>query len=781
MSRMKRSIRSLYPNHQHDRMDMAAQTLQYYQRICNRPPVDVDYCRVVTHSLPLPTSSSTLLYPLPLFVYISSSQSTSRRRQQVQDRRFAVIIQANLLVQALNSLFFDLHSDYLSDVTFLPSSPSFAQHRLLLNVYNLSSSFIDLCRSRASARCGLLLDATTSLLVTDSPFITLLPQQFIRRVRLPASDVTNYSTLPHIATPMIYGPSPSIVPLNAARASLPDTLHSIPILPLLSPSDRQLYSAPSDNIILSPSQHAALLIQMELDGEILPSEPFTHSQPIEYIKLMQRMLAVRMVTYSVTKPKCVNGIFAVFKDTDSDRVIIDARRSNTWFTVPPKVKLPSPAHLIMLQVPPDECLASAKMDMRDYYHKMELPEWMYEYFGLPPLTAGDLDIPEIDPAQIIYPCCRTLPMGWSHSVYIAQSVHERMLYKDSDETGTVPWTAPLSNHDSVLCLQRPRLTRIVHAIYIDDLLLLAPRSLFLELQQKYQRCLDTYNYYHFAVKSSKCILPTSDQVIAIGVMIDGWKSMISISPERHEKVITATLHLLYKDIISGHDLSRVLGLWAWNLLLRRPTFSVLKHSYTFIARYKKTPIQPSPIVRTELIALIGLAPTLQTCLKSPWFPSVIASDASELAAGVVATTMTDELLDLLWPTTISNQLTTLPQFSLTQVVPTDWSTVISFPWRHAGEHINALELRAALLAIRRTITSPHSVNTRLLLVLDSAVTYYIMRKGRTSSSPLLSILRRLAAFVLASGLHVIPVWVQSAANPADRPSRLFYYDEFRTN
>jgi hypothetical protein len=99
-----------------------------------------------------------------------------------------------------------------------------------------------------------------------------------------------------------------------------------------------------------------------------------------------------------------------------------------------------------------------------------------------------------------------------------------------------------------------------------------------------------------------------------------------------------------------------------------------------------------------------------------------------------------------------------------------WSTIISYRWRRQ-EHINSLEMRAAILAIRWALSCADSMESRILLFVDSAVAYFIMRKGRSSSSHLNVTQRRLAAHTLATGLSIVPCWVPSANNPADEPSR----------
>jgi hypothetical protein len=55
---------------------------------------------------------------------------------------------------------------------------------------------------------------------------------------------------------------------------------------------------------------------------------------------------------------------------------------------------------------------------------------------------------------------------------------------------------------------------------------------------------------------------------------------------------------------------------------------------------------------------------------------------------------------------------------------------------------------------------------------DSTVAFFSLWKGRSSSAPLLLILRQIAALLLASGLSLCVGWLPSEINPADKPSRL---------
>jgi hypothetical protein len=98
-------------------------------------------------------------------------------------------------------------------------------------------------------------------------------------------------------------------------------------------------------------------------------------------------------------------------------------------------------------------------------------------------------------------------------------------------------------------------------------------------------------------------------------------------------------------------------------------------------------------------------------------------------------------------------------------------TLIAKVWTEQ-EHINALELRAALLAVHWVLSYPSSLNSRVYLLLDSTVAFFSLWKGRSSSPSLLLVLRKISALLLAGGLSLLPGWVPSAVNPADGPSRL---------
>jgi hypothetical protein len=115
--------------------------------------------------------------------------------------------------------------------------------------------------------------------------------------------------------------------------------------------------------------------------------------------------------------------------------------------------------------------------------------------------------------------------------------------------------------------------------------------------------------------------------------------------------------------------------------------------------------------------------------------------------------------------------TTMYDDFYTTVSSQPWRTLISKPWSGL-EHINALELRAVLLAVHWLLSYPTSLCRRVYLLVDSTVTFFTLWKGRSSSPHLLLILRKINALLLAGSITLLPGWLPSEVNPADAPSRL---------
>jgi hypothetical protein len=74
-------------------------------------------------------------------------------------------------------------------------------------------------------------------------------------------------------------------------------------------------------------------------------------------------------------------------------------------------------------------------------------------------------------------------------------------------------------------------------------------------------------------------------------------------------------------------------------------------------------------------------------------------------------------------------------------------------------------------AIRWALSYPTIINARLLLLGDSLAVLGALAKGRSSAFSLRALLRPIAAMLLSANVSLRLLYVPSAANPADFPSR----------
>jgi hypothetical protein len=105
----------------------------------------------------------------------------------------------------------------------------------------------------------------------------------------------------------------------------------------------------------------------------------------------------------------------------------------------------------------------------------------------------------------------------------------------------------------------------------------------------------------------------------------------------------------------------------------------------------------------------------------------------------------------------------------------DWVVIMSGQWRYNNEstHINHLELSAVLLGIRWlcSLICTRGRGRRVVMLVDNAVTKYVVTKGRCSSILLLKLLRRICTICVSMDVRLKLVYIPSAMNPADAASR----------
>jgi hypothetical protein len=258
---------------------------------------------------------------------------------------------------------------------------------------------------------------------------------------------------------------------------------------------------------------------------------------------------------------------------------------------------------------------------------------------------------------------------------------------------------------------------------------------------------------------------------------------VALAADKQVRLVRDTRALLNHGSCTGHEMQVLVGRWTWCMLVRREALSAFSSVYRF-GQIVTSSRALWPSVRAELETAVGLMPLLFADLSQGWFKHAVASDASLWAQGVVYTPVAPAVASELAhrsasaapkPRTSPQPPRLLPRREPPTAVSSfvgkaRWKVCVSDFWRYP-EPITHLECRAVYTALRWALSHPSAHRSKLLLLLDSAAVEGAVRKGRSSSWALLSRQRPISALSLASGLRLRPVWIPSASNPADKPSR----------
>jgi hypothetical protein len=565
--------------------------------------------------------------------------------------------------------------------------------------------------------------------------------------------------------------------VDTSRISVPDTAGQIDVVASMSPDFQLLYSSPNDKLLVSP----------EPSPDSLPRACFMVSKR-QYPLLVARLLRARIVNM-ISDPKVINGLFAVLKSDGMQRLIADMRPGGAFFKRPPPIELPS-ADLIAELIPESQDLAArpllqvGKRDISDFFFRFAAPGWMIPFQALPAIKVADLNLTAeelsrfgLRPEQVLYPAFRVCAMGMNHSPAMTQNAHLNIIYRNTS----------LRPCDALTRFNDRRLDRLRHMVCLDDVVYIAPARLKLV-----QPALLEYDYMAEAqlllVKREKDVDATSSPVDCLGAEVDGQNGLVRISPKRLLKLRAATQWVLLVGKATGEQIASLVGSWAWVMLLFRPSLSIFRRVYKFAACAGTRRFTLWHSVRGELTTACNLSPLFQSDLRAHFWSRAIASDASESAMGVVSAPISRASSVNLASVSMHQhallRLQQSPSFSLQHhqlqlelsrqaaqfITTSHWTTLISYPW-NTPEHINSLEFRALLAAIRWAASHPSGFNARVTAFTDSQVVFFAASKGRSSSRALYHRMRSLAAYLLAFGIRLRLTWIPSELNPADAPSR----------
>eukprot|EP00171_Calliarthron_tuberculosum_P014305 IDg14305t1 len=162
----------------------------------------------------------------------------------------------------------------------------------------------------------------------------------------------------------------------------------------------------------------------------------------------------------------------------------------------------------------------------------------------------------------------------------------------------------------------------------------------------------------------------------------------------------------------------------------------------------------------ELKHIISLSLLIKANLRKEYVTLSFCTDASMRAAGVCYSR-----------STLGGQAKNMTnQEVLAWIMRQNWITAFSHKWRKQ-EHINILEGRAIVLALRHFLRNEDHYKKRVIFLTDNQTLLGALRKGRSSSMTSNGVCRQVASLGLIGDLTIEYYYVPSKDNPADVPSR----------
>ncbi|CAN8063815.1 unnamed protein product [Agarophyton chilense] len=436
-------------------------------------------------------------------------------------------------------------------------------------------------------------------------------------------------------------------------------------------------------------------------------KPFCGVEGGAYKRLIEKLEGVGIISLQREQAKVTNGVFAVpKKEKGSQRLIIDARNANNAFFAAPDTQLPNPADLARLYLPSGTKLYVGKTDMDNQYHKMKMPEWSRTIF--------------------------------------AQNVHRFLLER-----------AGLKQEDWIPDVIEVSAFR--YGAYVDDYFSLG--TCWEKSVQILKVVVEESRKSNLPSKPQKISWPGESEfteVLGIEVYLNG---LLMPDAEKLRKLIGLTKAVIGRRRWNVKMLQRLLGKWAWFLLLQRPLFSVLSAVYK-LSRAEHESVVASKTAKQELSLLVALSPLIRVDLTREFVETVLCVDASCWGGGVVYTATEDPL----------GLLTASADDKVQWINAQPWKLAIRHKW-HKKSPIHILEGEACILGLRWALRQRKHFGKRLIIFIDNQALIGALKKGRSSVYSFNRICRRVAALLLAGNMRLEAFYVPSVNNPADEPSR----------
>ena len=374
--------------------------------------------------------------------------------------------------------------------------------------------------------------------------------------------------------------------------------------------------------------------------------------------------------------------------------------------------------------------------MDNQYHRMRVPEWLRTYLGLPGVQRE---------GHTVYPVINSMPMGWSHSVYVAQNMNLQIL-----RNAGLPIQQWITKSIVV--------KEFTFGAYVDDYFSLgASRE---QAEKHLEAVIRESKESGLPSKPEKVSWPGKEdytEVLGIELHSNG-----NLFPKacKIKELISQTKEFEQRRWWTTRGLQSIIGKWAWFILLRRPLFSIFQKVYELTARDSQS-VPAKPEARGELRLIVEMSPLIRASLGRMFSEVVLCTDASLISGGFVYCRTSFAL--------------TLCEAELEEqhnwIRKQKWNIAIRHKWRESLP-IHILEGEALILTLRWLLRSRANHGKRVIIFVDNQALISALQKGRSRVRSFNRICRRVASLPLVDNRIAELFYVPSALNPADGPSRL---------
>ena len=524
---------------------------------------------------------------------------------------------------------------------------------------------------------------------------------------------------------------------------------------------------------------------------------------VAFLKALDETKRLALVPASELRSEQRNGVFAVVKDGQRDRMVLDARPPNLveggedrWVGT-----LGSLDQVQHMYIPPGFSLTIFTEDLREFYHAFKISQQRRHRnalalclpgSALARLSACSRTQQRLD----LVPCLDTMAMGDTHAVNFGQASHLSLILR----------TGCLQVSDFLMLKGRPpRSPALAAGLLIDDFVVLEPipngkgtcagptrgEEVVSAIRQAYVEAELPRHEGKAVYKASSAKFWGGD--------LDGSSGLLRPNPQR----TIPLAHLLTTTVGLGFCTAGLLETFSGGLVsafqLRRRLLSTLD-----AVCKEQRGRAPNDIIRmrgslsAELLATSCLLCLSEVNLRAPAAPLLVLSDASNHKEAAVFASIPESIsLEFtrhglqkgLW----NRLLAPYPAYLRAKGEPPQdiselpegeykshplWEHVCSFlPFKIWGaivrvdrqRHINLGELRDALRAENRV--GRLWPGRRFLQLLDSQVAAACLVKGRSATAALNKELKRSLGPHLSSASRPYYGFICSAANVSDDPTR----------